>query len=719
MVEHNKTKRERNIRAKLMAAIAMLLVSSIMMVSTTYAWFTLSTAPEVTGITTNIASNGNLEIALSPTTGVGTDVGDATTSTTGWLAKNLTWGNLVDMGYEGNTYGLDKLTLAPSALYLTQGEGGIMTLGANVLATPSYGADGRISELKPNAFMATKDGTDFIQPTVNATTNEKEITYGVRAVGTSSQMSAQASKQREAVAAIESNRASAVNSAAKSLSDNGAALAAMLVMHAEAGSGTDTKNNYAEYIPALVSLTEELENSLDYIDAALRASLAAAATTIEDETAFKTAIDAIEGKDGENYKNDLETLVSKAGELGFTVPEQFTTVLNARKTIATKITTAKGQADTLMASVDDGNGGVAEGADKKWADVSGALGNLMNTDGDIKVSGYSIDEIKAKMEDMNFLMGLAKDCRIELGAGSGLYYEMAQITGNITSVIKKVPISARGIEVELTDVVIKTTVTANTSYLPLLKDACSQIKAVTSSGKTIVDSTYGYIIDLMVRTNAADSKLLLQTDPAQRVYADSSSQATMGKGASFVFQTQDAAELAAINKLLGSLRVVFFDPTNGTNKVLGLAKVVDVSTTETKIGTEEVTVQETLADGSTTTKTETVDIIRYTVTGYLELCEMEGAASGGVYSAGDPLADEETTSYHDGAVLCDLTQNSPKAISVMVYLDGEDVTSADVLADRNVTAALNLQFASSVTLKPMVNSDLRDMTVPTESTEAP
>ena len=56
----------RSIRKKLMVAIAMVLVASIMMVSASYAWFTLSTAPEVTGITTSIGSNGNLEMACVP-----------------------------------------------------------------------------------------------------------------------------------------------------------------------------------------------------------------------------------------------------------------------------------------------------------------------------------------------------------------------------------------------------------------------------------------------------------------------------------------------------------------------------------------------------------------------------------------------------------------------------------------------------------------------------
>ena len=60
------SKRQKDMKSKLMAAVCMLLVSSIMMVSSTYAWFTLSTAPEVTGITTQVGANGNLEMALLP-----------------------------------------------------------------------------------------------------------------------------------------------------------------------------------------------------------------------------------------------------------------------------------------------------------------------------------------------------------------------------------------------------------------------------------------------------------------------------------------------------------------------------------------------------------------------------------------------------------------------------------------------------------------------------
>ena len=71
---NKKNMRQKSLRGKLIAAVAMLLVACVMMVSSTYAWFTLSTSPEVQGITTTIGANGNLEIALSPASGDPADI---------------------------------------------------------------------------------------------------------------------------------------------------------------------------------------------------------------------------------------------------------------------------------------------------------------------------------------------------------------------------------------------------------------------------------------------------------------------------------------------------------------------------------------------------------------------------------------------------------------------------------------------------------------------
>ena len=60
MAKTSKQSQMDSIKKKLMAATAMLLVAAIMTVSSTYAWFTLSTAPEVSFIYVETENGGIL-----------------------------------------------------------------------------------------------------------------------------------------------------------------------------------------------------------------------------------------------------------------------------------------------------------------------------------------------------------------------------------------------------------------------------------------------------------------------------------------------------------------------------------------------------------------------------------------------------------------------------------------------------------------------------------
>lgn len=170
-----KVKMPSGIRNKLMAAVSMLLVSTIMMVSTTYAWFTLSTAPEVKNISTTVAGNGSLEIALMPTSGSFADIsksGNSGTNAGGTAAltlANTSWGNLITLsdGTTPDPYGLGKITLNPASLNSND-----LT---KPLAVAEYGYDGRINGLKADNIAAKPLG---------ATSNQFDGTgYGVRAIG--------------------------------------------------------------------------------------------------------------------------------------------------------------------------------------------------------------------------------------------------------------------------------------------------------------------------------------------------------------------------------------------------------------------------------------------------------------------------------------------------------------------------------------------------------
>jgi len=167
------------LRNKLIAAISMLLVSSIMMVSSTYAWFTLSTAPEVKNISTTVAGNGSLEIALMPTDGLLSDITAGVVGNNATLKdKNTKWGNQVVLSEEGNDpYGLSAISLNPAQLnYAPAAEGATeKTLVADQpLAIAKYGFDGRIAGLDAqNVGVRSKaDGDGF-----------DSTNYGVRAIG--------------------------------------------------------------------------------------------------------------------------------------------------------------------------------------------------------------------------------------------------------------------------------------------------------------------------------------------------------------------------------------------------------------------------------------------------------------------------------------------------------------------------------------------------------
>ena len=187
------------IRNKMIAATSMLMVSCIMMVSSTYAWFTLSTAPEVKNISTTVAGNGSLEIALMPTSGLYKDIssgaGMSIESDDVILTEaNTTWGNIVQLNDDKNTYGFANMTLNPAILNVERtesettneetGESTSVTTESNTfadvtkpLAIAVYGYDGRVektdaSTMALKSFDTSGDAQSF-----------SSDSYGVRAIG--------------------------------------------------------------------------------------------------------------------------------------------------------------------------------------------------------------------------------------------------------------------------------------------------------------------------------------------------------------------------------------------------------------------------------------------------------------------------------------------------------------------------------------------------------
>ena len=125
------------IRERVIATLMLFAFSIVMMTMTAFAWTTLSIKPEVSGVTTAIAANGSLEVALASGNGSvpgDSQVGDSNLPLT---ERNLTWGNLVNLS--DISYGMDNIILRPAKLNTED-------LLSSPLASVKYWADGRIEK---------------------------------------------------------------------------------------------------------------------------------------------------------------------------------------------------------------------------------------------------------------------------------------------------------------------------------------------------------------------------------------------------------------------------------------------------------------------------------------------------------------------------------------------------------------------------------------------
>lgn len=688
----NKTnKRQLNVRNKLMAAIAMLLVSSIMMVSTTYAWFTLSTAPEVQGITTTVGANGNLEIALAPLTGKAEDItsgmGDSGLT---WLEKNVTWGNLLNM--EDSSYGLEQINLLPSRLNFASGTNqSDAVLGMNPLSTPVYGVDGRVSSLTSNTAIGSKYELKDGQ-IVEAQTYMVNNFRGVRAVGTSSSMSEQEITFNNSMAKMATAWSNAQSSAKTSLTANGAVLAEMAIKHANAAEPDD--NPYIQYVPTLNNVVTKLEEANDYLEVAIKyALLAAASSDVSTEEAYLVAVGLItEDAPLSEIKQDSNV----SAILNNPVFPAIGNAVTAWENIGSQLSVARASLNDLQGA-----------STASWAQVSGVMNNLMNT-ANVTINGKNLTAMKALLQDymsdspsdeaLNFVSSMMSNVEVQLGTGSGIYALLGEVIGDISAPVKIAEISYGTIKLRDVPATISTMTEPNLgSYLAQINVAlASQGAMEVEASSNVIDVTYAYVVDFFFRTNATGSSLKLQTEAAQRVYSDSDSTATMGNGSTMTFRS-GVIDGQGVTGLMECVRVVFMDPE--TKDIFGIGKL------------DMENVQSTLIEKATGANGLANDV--YDITAPLYLYNY--TVSNGIITFGDKLDGDDNT--ETAPVLTELAANTAAAVSVLVYLDGDKVDNADVAnAESSMTGALNLQFASTANLVPMENTALKNAVEATQYT---
>lgn len=754
------------IKSKLLAAVCMLLVAVIMVVSSTYAWFTLSTAPEVTGITTAVGANGALEMLLLTKDDAGNWVYNEDMVAAG-DDSNTYWGNIVDLK-DNTKYGLDKIALYPSTISLATGHD-VAKKGAVlnnwILNYPDYGPDGRVTALGTNTVTGTFVNSQSFIPDDHA--------YGVRAVGTSSGLTNRQLAYRNAKSQAGTATSSAKSKAQISLNTYGSDLANIAIKRGMNSNATFT----VEEITPLYNITLDLladNGALEQIEKAymqyIIALSASAGVGVSDEAELLFSI--IEGYyEDANTAEDLmaDTPVVAIATFLESLEDHNEFQLNSLGSISAYITELQETIADVHSAYKTLNGAISNKApdtEVAWNIISDAINLLVNTDSLILNDEWTVSAIQNNPG--GFASSAMKGITVTMKTGAGVYADIADHCGDYSSsiVIKEVSYSSIHVEnlpasMETDAYYVDEDTKGSDPHLGLI----SKLFAAATEGEGIgspekgedtnmaMSEFYGYIIDLAFRTNAANSSLLLQTNAKDRIYADNSPDAeTAGHGSNMTFSSMNLQEFTNedVANLMDCLRIVFFEEV-----------VDDSATTKQIIATARLDIFQKNTDGSIKKDDNGNPLINYTVTGdgvradmylyetiavtkYTVTTEEGGTPTSKdyyVYTEGEGENikyknfenDEDITAIlfngdalnsnvskatesinlerkltGTNAVIKNLTQNLEHNIHVLVYLEGKDVTNADVAATvaQSMKGSMNLQFASSATLVPMEYADL-------------
>lgn len=770
----------KSIQKKLVAAVAMVLVACIMVVSSSYAWFTLSTAPEVQGITTAVGSNGNLEMALRQTGVRLEDIMDAIG--TQFPSSNNFWGNLIDLDYD--EYGMEQIALAPARLNaaidssktqnvkytvettkaLTYKVGdtfiGVTTdmgaatavagnnakisnivekkfnaakeeitetttdkvavkyqytitttiyayklvTGSGYLKVPKYGADGRVQSLE----------ADTINGIFNAEDNafaELQNSLGVRAIGVTSDITPEALALLNAKRAVRTAISEARDAAAASLRNDAAPMANLIIQNMLKAQAYDN----ADYLMLGASI-EHLEAIADQLEEALKYAVVAVGLSqgksFETNDVTFTAIGVSStytpviavAVDGKAVTLDWDAVVSGNAK---TELDKALTSLNTILVDINGASTEYGKIKNENAPTD--------------AQVTAVMAKLLSTN-DVNVIQGGKTYTASALKDMG--VGAAMiliDSSTVVSLVDGIYYDIGTFCGAYEAA--KVPMTVdtkgTGYEDQIAGVpgVVNGVVSINLNmavnpqiptgctnyYLEYIKNWMGSLTVVGGTASTLITDIYGYVLDFAFRTNAKDSSLLLQTLPVDRVTDNGEeSSVTMGHGSYMEFTAGNGDfTLAQVVNLMGSIRVVF---TNDAGEILAIG-ALDVTTAEDILVDGSVVafdetkhalyraggdgepekVAQTLTNGLVNSDTQTVRAFLY-LYGYT----FDG---NGVLELGSKLP---------SSAISTLQKNVAEDVSVLVYLDGDEVGNEDVaISGNSMNGTMNLQFASSADLIPM------------------
>lgn len=718
-----------HMRERLMAAFIMLLIAIVTTVSSSFAWVVLTTSPEVKGLTTTIAANGNLEIALANGTTItaplDSEIGDGGKDL---LAKNITWGNLINLSDE--SYGLENIVLRPASLNRN-----------NLLSQPLYGAgygiDGRVDSLVNDFAYAywNKDvfSADQVRYGVRAVSS---VTYGT--VGGNTALTSAVRTAEDAMSKVQNNfRTIAKDPALQDLVGLiGDYVSAQITE--KLGSSEPIINVSVDEVDSIhymmTKLMELMEQSADALAASYNVAMlrrAGPAYLAENKftgTYLLTATKA-EIQTKLKAKNGTETIVTPAMESNLW---QLKTDYDLLKSDIAVVSTYVGRNDVVYRNL---NGST-------YPAIEPYVNHIVDV-GSTKVNGTAIGSLS--MSNISSLTGSGtKPITITKGIIKNMdKFTGAKIESNELSVAVKASIintTAKG---------KATTDAASPFVLPSEYNAAIEGETNFKGTDPIAGDTFGLALDFFVRTNAPDSYLILQGSPVYEEREETVTVTVDGAKYNLYKIEYDGDEIIAYLNTKDNKYYEYNRDTDQPGDVIGSSSQVSQYAT---LLTEKVKyvvgysgvnrvwdgTESAYLDGDSTTQgagscytfyasspedqKKTLQLLEHFRIAFVDQNgNYLGAAQLNTKDVFEqtgkvivPLELSVTNTSIEGPdgnplyTIMPLERNTATFITALIYLDGTDLSNDQVLAAGEIQGQLNIQFGTTADLNAMDDPELME-----------
>ena len=756
-------KRLVGVKEKLATAGLLFLMSAVMLTTASFAWITLSVAPEVANISTTVVGNGNLEIALvnSDENGLAklpeeSQVGD---SNKNLVEKNITWGNLVNLN--DNSYGLNKIVLRPATLNTSS------TLESPLRAI-EYDKDGRYKEMNYEFSYSNYNTTEDMFVIDDSTS------YGVRAISSVLLSASGEDAERnvelrnDIVGSLETAKATYMSLVTNSTYiDSIADLMGVFLTD----KLNDTDSDVSTYLPTFYKMMQEYELALNQLG---ETYVKIANVQISKKN---LALDSYTSLD--QLLNESESTLSTKGiklMSGFDKLKSIKTNLPAHMK---NVHDSMNAGEVKMATIQPDINYMVEintcKIDDKYT-VAG-MGSMSKTEMLGMLSGTHKGEVQAgALKDFEQLTGAKMDAK-NISISAKYLGMSASVKANISTAAKAsftVPVLINGDGFSNN--------TGNSSEYTNIVDLIFGDALMIETAADV----YGMSIDLWLRTNISDSYLILE-GKSELVYEVQTTASNFiiyenEEGRQF-YHIPDSEHPAPAPSSIDPLSAIIYVVNEEVlvDHYLNFGSFYAVATNQ-PVNFSEVDEDE---NGVYDTRETFVKSLEYSpktvVTGYdgvnriweesADLVEgtssTQGKGSCFIFYPEDPLEQErmlkvlsalsvafiDDTGYvlaratlnpehayeevgkvtiplelasesnfylneegKEVRYITEMIQNESKMISAIVYIDGEQVSNEDVNATSSVKGYLNLQFGSSAELNPIIDEDLQNQYVKATAT---